>query len=173
MSTDNPDIKDRMLNAYNTMMQRLKTGWHDLEERARPSLEEALETVSEKASELGELSREEAEHVADYLRKDLKEAGEYLAENGKELKDWLSFELEFAESKAAELLASLANTTRIELDKIAERARMVGEWHTGEITGVGMLKCSQCGEVLHFEKPGHVPPCPKCRGTDYKKDFSR
>ena len=66
----------------------------------------------------------------------------------------------------------LAETTRSRLDELAERARKVGEWHTGEITGVGILECKGCGEKLHFKTAGHIPPCPKCQGTVFRKLFS-
>jgi len=167
------EAKDKLTQAYDTMLKRLKDVWHDAEEKALPTLKENLDLAKEKASELGELTREEADKVADYVKRDLREAAEVLSENGKQLKDWLKFDLEFAEVKLAEMFASVADTTRIELERLAERARQVGEWHTGEITSVGILRCSECGELLHFEKTGHIPPCPKCRGTVFKKEFTK
>ena len=167
------DTKEKLVHAYDTMLSRLKDTWHDAEEKALPTLKEGLETAKQKASELGELSREEADKVGDYVKRDLQEAGEFLSENGKQLKDWLKFDLEYAESRLAEMFAGLADTTRIELERIAERARQVGEWHTGEITSIGILRCKECGELLHFEKTGHIPPCPKCHGTVFKKDFGK
>ncbi|MDH5409065.1 MAG: zinc ribbon-containing protein [Gammaproteobacteria bacterium] len=169
-----PDFDtEKLQQAYDTMLKRIKEIWHDVEEKARPTLQEALDKAHEKATELGEITREEADKISGYVKRDLHEAAEFLSENGKQLKDWLKFDLEFAEVKLAEMFATLADTTRIELDKLAERARKVGEWHTGEITGVGILRCTACGELLHFEKTGHIPPCPKCRGTVYKKEFSQ
>ncbi|MDH5181025.1 MAG: zinc ribbon-containing protein [Gammaproteobacteria bacterium] len=164
---------EKLSKAYEIMLQRVKTLWHDVEEKTRPTLQEALQKARETAYELGELSREEAEKISEYVRKDLEEAAEFLNENGKQFKDWLKTDLEFAELKLAEIFAAMADTTRIELEKFAERARQVGEWHTGEITGIGILRCKGCGELLHFEKSGHIPPCPKCHGTVFKKDFSK
>ncbi len=165
--------KEKLIQAYNTMLSHLKEVWHDTEEKALPTLKEGLEIAKQKASELEELSREEADKVADYVKRDLQEAGEFLSENGRQLKDWLKFDLEYAEIRLAEMFAGLADTTRIELDKIADRARQVGEWHTGEITSIGVLCCKGCGELLHFETTGHVPPCPKCHGTVFKKEFGK
>lgn len=170
---DKDTTKENLVRAYDNMLSHLKELWHDTEEKALPTLKEGLDLAKQKASELGELSREEADKVAGYVKRDLQEAGEFLSETGKEFKDWLKFDLEYAEMRLAEMFASLADTTRIELEKLAERARKVGEWHTGEITTVGILRCKACGELLHFEKTGHIPPCPKCRGSVFKKEFSR
>lgn len=162
------DTQEKLVQAYHTMLERVKEFWHE----QQPGLKQNLDKAVEKASELGELTREEAVAVGEYLKKDLEQAADYLSETGKELKDWLQNDLEYAESRFAEMFANMADKTRTELDKLAERARQVGVWHTGEITSVGVLYCQQCGEALHFEKPGHVPPCPKCKGTVFKKVFT-
>ena len=170
---DTKETTEKLLNAYHTMMERLKDVWHNTEEKALPPLKENLDAAMEKASELGELTKEEAEKIGGYIEKDLEEAADYLADNGKQLGDWLKNDLEFAEMQFAEMFADLADKTRLELDAIAERARQVGVWHTGEITNVGVLYCKNCNEVLHFKKPGHIPPCPKCKGTEFKKVYNK
>ncbi len=163
---------EKLIHAYNTMLGRVKDSLKEVEEHALPPVKELLNKAMETASELGELSREEAEKVGDYLKRDLNEAGEFLSDNGRQLKEWLKFDLEFAEAQLAELFASVADRTRIELDALADRARRVGIWHTGEVTGIGILICQECGEKLHFKKTGRIPPCPKCHGTTFKKAFS-
>ena len=163
--------QEKLIHAYNTMLQRVKETLKDTEEKALPTIKQAMDKAADTASDLGELSREEAEKISGYLRRDLEEAAEFLSDSGRQLKDWLSFDLEYAEVKLAEMFVSVADKTRVELDKLAERARQVGEWHTGEITGIGVLHCQKCGELLHFEKTGHVPPCPKCKSTVFDKHF--
>ncbi|VAX09463.1 hypothetical protein MNBD_GAMMA25-2086 [hydrothermal vent metagenome] len=163
--------QEKLVHAYNVMLGRVKEGLKEVEEHTLPPIKDLLNKATETASELGELSREEAEKVGDYLKRDLHEAGEYLSDNGRQLKEWLKFDLEFAEVKLAELFASVADRTRIELDALADQARRVGIWHTGEVTGIGILICRECGEKLHFEKTGRIPPCPKCHSTSFKKSF--
>ena len=113
----------------------------------------------------------------EHVHPNLEGAGNYLSDyvekNGPQLENWIKDELEFAESQFAEMFVTLADKTRLELDALAEHARQVGVWHTGEITNVGVLYCQSCDEVLHFKKPGHIPPCPKCKGTVYKKVFNK
>ncbi|MFO7604112.1 MAG: zinc ribbon-containing protein [Gammaproteobacteria bacterium] len=163
---------DKLAQAYDKLLEIMKKAWQDTEDHALPPLRERLDQAVENLSALGEVTREEAEHVAEYVRRDLHEAADFLSESGHSLKDMVQFDLEFVERKFAEMFAQMADSTRMELDKLAERARQVGEWHTGEITGVGILQCKGCGEKLHFEKTGHIPPCPKCHGTRYRKVFA-
>lgn len=164
---------DKLAQAYDKLLDIMKKAWQDTEAHALPPLKERLDQAVEQLTALGEVTQEEAEHVAEYVRRDLHEAADFLTASGKSLKDLIQFDLEFAESKIAEMFAQMADTTRMELDRLAERARQVGEWHTGEITGIGTLQCKACGEQLHFEKTGHIPPCPKCHGTVYKKVFGQ
>ena len=170
MNSKHPE-NERLVEAYNKVVDFLKTNWHEAEENTLPTLKENLEQARSKLSEWGEITREEIDNVSDYVQRDLHDAADYLGETGRDFKDWLKTDLEFAQSKFAEMFASMADKTRIELERFAEQARKVGEWHTGEVTGVGILECKSCGEHLHFDKPGHVPPCPKCHGTVYKKIF--
>lgn len=167
-----PQEKVKLNEAYHRLMETLRAIWKDAEEHGVPPLKEGLELSKQKLSDLGELTREELDHVAEYLHRDLNDAADFLEKSGKSIGDWVKRDLEFAEYKFAELFADLAETTRSKLDEFAIRARMVGEWHTGEITGVGILECKSCGEKLHFRTAGHIPPCPKCQGTVYRKSFS-
>ena len=177
MSRESAMNTEKLLKTYHNMLEHMKDIWHDAEEKAIPTLSENIERAAEKASELGELTKEETKKLGSYIQKDLEHAGEYLsdyvAKNGPQLENWIKDELEFAESQFAEVFATLADKTRLELDELAERARQVGVWRTGEITNVGVLYCQKCDEVLHFKKPGHIPPCPKCKGTEFKKVFNK
>ena len=43
------------------------------------------------------------------------------------------------------------------------------KYYSGEITGLGTLECDQCGENVHFQKPGKIPICAKCNGTVFHR----
>jgi len=159
---------DKWVQAYNRMLERLRASWHKAEEQTLPTLRENLDRAQEKAAELGELTREEAERIADYLERDLEDAGNYLDDSGRQLGDWLGFDLQYAESRLAELFAAVVDQSRVEL---GQWDRRIHERHTGEITGIGILECQNCGEALHFERTGRIPACPKCGGTVFNKRF--
>lgn len=165
----NDKQQERLIQAYDRMMERVKHLTDVAEEKLRPTLAEAVEQAREKAVELGEITREEAKTVGEYFMRDMRDLGEYLNETGAELKTWLRIDLELIEARLLDLFASVADKTRVELAKLAERAREATFWHTGEVTGPGTLVCTACGERVHFHKTGHIPPCPKCHGTQFKR----
>jgi len=66
---------------------------------------------------------------------------------------------------------------------LASVARAVGEWshqlgdrvdaslvyRTGELTHGGSFTCDACGQGILLKKAGHLPPCPKCHGTAFRR----
>jgi hypothetical protein len=162
-------MNQKLVDAYNKMLERLHVAMEEVGRHARPDFREQLKQAAEKASELGELGREEAEQIAGYLQRDIRDAAQWMAENGDELRDWLRFDIELVESRLFDAVNSVADKTRLELKRLEEQAGLVGEWKTGEISGIGTLVCESCGELLHFHTSGHIPPCPKCHGTTFKR----
>lgn len=145
---------------------RLAAGYHKLLEYLH---EKPIEHALESLSELQEFSKEEVSNIGDYLKRDLEEAANFMQINGKELKDWLRYDLYMIEGTLGNTFSKMVDETRETLKGFEEDASRIGEWHTGEIAGLGTFECKQCGEVIHFHKPGHVPPCPKCHATKYRR----
>ncbi len=63
--------------------------------------------------------------------------------------------------QAAEALADWAREFGVRLGRQT--------YHTGEIVAGGELECTACGEHLRLETPAHLPPCPKCRKTEFRR----
>jgi Zn finger protein HypA/HybF involved in hydrogenase expression len=152
--------------AYQRMLERLRQGLERAEQRTREAAEHALQEARETAVELGELSREEAERISTYLRRDLADLGEHLEQTGAELRDWLHIDLELIEARVLDLLGAVADPTRVDLARLAERA---AEYHSGEIAAPGRWRCLACGQELELRSTGHIPPCPKCHAGRYRR----
>ena len=165
------DNREKLLTAYNTLRDAVRNVWHEAGEQALPNLRQALDKAAQNVSQLKELGREEMQTISEYLQRDIQDAAQMLSKNGHELSEWLEFDLEFAEKRFGDWIAQVADPTRLELEQLAERAQVLGEWHTGEITGSGILTCKTCGEQLHFDKASHIPPCPKCHATAFRKAY--
>jgi prefoldin subunit 5 len=159
------DVAKKLSEAYELMLLRTRESI----DKTEKSLGEALDLAMQKASDLGELTREEADLLGIYIMRDLEDAAEFVDKSGEELRDWLRFDIKMVENSLLDVFSNMVDHTRNALDEIKERANAVGEWHTGEVTGIGTLQCKSCGELMHFHKAGHIPPCPKCNGTKYRR----
>ncbi len=160
---------DRLVHAYDRMLQRVRQLFEEGGKHAGPTLKDAVERARDRATELNELSREEADRVADYLKRDLHDTAEFLATTGKEFRQWARFDLSLVEDRLLEAFANVADQTTLELRQLEQQADLMGEWHTGEVTGIGTLRCVACGEEMHFHGTGRIPPCPRCRKTIFRR----
>jgi len=152
------------------MMIRVSESLSKATNAAEPIVLKAIEAAEDKAVELEEVTREEAAKIADYLRRDLQDVGEYLVSpEAQELKDWLRFDIELIENRLFEMFLKVADRTKLDMLDFEERLIEANEYHTGQITGPGTLVCNSCGELVHFHKAGHIPPCPKCHHSEYSR----
>ena len=152
--------------AYELLLENAIEQAHKLEEKSGPALHRVIDKVRTKTGELEELTNEEIEKLSVYLKRDLIDAAQYIEESSEDFKAWFGFDVGLIEDRLQELFTQAADQTTVELLKLKEQAP---EYRTGEITGPGTLLCSECGEQLHFHRPGHIPPCPKCRSTAFER----
>ncbi len=156
----------RLGRAYRHMMDRSR---EILENEAQPTLQQAIDTARKTAVELGELTREEADQVAHYVRRDLNDAGEYLSRTGREFREWAQIDLSMAEQGLVDLFVRAADRTRLEFEQFKRELKEGPLYRSGEMTGPGTLACRGCGQTMQFHEPGHIPPCPKCHGTTFRR----
>ncbi len=152
-----------LVEAYDRMLDHVKEAFTE------KGMWRAIDSAAEKTSELMELSREESERVSDYLRRDLHDAAEFIADGSRELGDWLRFDTQVIERGLFDAFSRAVDQTRVELEEFKERNQALAEWHTGEVASIGTLECKACGAHIHFHKTGHIPPCPKCASTHFRR----
>ncbi len=167
-----PFPTEGMSEAYEKLLKLSIKEFRLLEKKTGPALHKIIDASSEKISELGELTEEEAEKIAKYLKRDLEEAASYMTETGADFKKWLALDIDVIESYLYDYFKQAADQTTIELARL-KAAGESAEYHTGELTGPGVLTCDACGEQLHFHKAGHIPPCAKCHKTRFHRLFCR
>ena len=168
MTDQHDDLKDKLIHAYDNMMENL----HALYERAEKGTEDMQELLKKARDDVANkdnITREDADKVSHFLKRDLHHASEYLDDSRRDLGDWLHMDIELLEWNIADLFLQVADNTKLNLLLLEENAKHINEYHTGEITGPGLLVCNSCHEKLHFSKTGHIPPCPKCHATLYTR----
>lgn len=163
------DPIEAMGEAYELLLEKTIEEAHKAKIKGGPALHQLIDEIEQKSSDVAELAGEEAGKIGQYLKRDLTSAANYIDETGKELKDWLGFDLMLLKDRLRDDFSKAADQTTIELLQLKQQAEAAG-YTTGEITGPGTLKCDKCGELLHFHKAGHIPPCPKCQATHFHRE---
>lgn len=160
---------ERLIEAYDVMLQRAEHGLATAAAGSETALAHVLYAARRTAIDVGELTREEADKVHDFVSRDLYSAGEQLAMQEREVADRLRLGTLSVEQALLERISRLAQAAKLELRHLEKARRRLAEWHTGEITTIGMLRCRHCGELLHFERTGRIPPCPRCHATVFER----
>lgn len=166
---ENKSSQEKLLKAYHGMTDNMKVVLQELEHLSEEKLEALYEKSETEIKHLYEISSEEASLVAAHLKRDINDAAHYLTETGKELNDWIGMDTQLVEDKLKESFNLIVDKTQLALLNLKLTARTESTYKTGEIVGVGVLVCAGCTHELHFEKPGHIPPCPHCAGTHFKR----
>ncbi len=157
---------DKLVEGYNTMMDKLSEWTEKADENAGPMIINGVKEAEEFLTELKQWSVEEVDLISRYVKRDLQDAAVKMEQENKSFLEWMQFDKQLIEEKVLSVFAGMADQTRLELDHLKETA---SELHTGEITGIGVLVCQSCAKELHFSKPGRIPPCPSCKHTVFKR----
>ncbi len=89
-------------------------------------------TACKAVSALGDLTRDRSEKAVAYLKEDLHETADSIRSKEEELRDWLKFDVELVEDRLSEEVATMADDTRLALQRLAEEAEQSGNEPAGE-----------------------------------------
>ena len=158
----------RLVNAYNQMMVSIRQAF-DETDTSDTSLQRALNAAKKQAEHLGEVTADEAHEISEYIKRDINDAAEYMMESSAEFSDWLMLDIELLERRIIDMFLSVADRTRLELEQFQQPPHEPNEYHSGEITGLGTLVCTQCGRNVSFVTTGEIEPCPECQNTNFQR----
>ena len=164
--TENKVI-DHLTHGYDLLLEKLNEWSEKSDENAGPLLMKGLEDAAQLLSDMGQWTKEEVDLLTLYVKRDLRHTAQKLHENNHTLVEWLEFDLEMIEENLLTIFSSMADQTRIELDKLKNMAEASEDLHTGEVTSLGTLCCKNCGKEMHFHQSGRIPPCPSCHKTTF------
>lgn len=166
---NNDQDKSKMEELYDKLASKFNEHYMAGKERGRESMTVALNKAHEQLSALGEFSAEEGEKLKQYLSRDLDQTisdAQHLGEEAKE-----RFHPARLGAGALSSLVAVLELTGNALRSLGDKAKETLSYKTGEMTSAGTLTCRECGQKVQLKKTGHVPPCPKCKGTIFNKGY--
>jgi hypothetical protein len=165
-----PTHGNRLVRAYDRMMERVKLRLEELEQAEKaaiPRLSASIEHAAwKKRWNWASLTREEARLIGGYLKRDLEDAGQYLTATGSDLRAWMRFDLELIEDRLLDFFQSGVDQSRLDFWplRLPETGTETELYRSGEVTGPGTLQCGECGELVVFRAPALIEPCAACAG---------
>lgn len=166
------DSKDKLLQAYNRMVDELSAAVEKAEETLSPTIDEMLKNSEELTKKAFALTQDEAKNISAYLKREITDAREYMHTDGREYRQWLNFDIQQVEDQFIDFLSKAADKTWIDFKALEILSEKNSLYHTGEICSAGTLSCQNCGQQMKFTKNTRIPPCPKCHKTTFKRVVS-
>jgi len=156
--------KNKLIAAYSDFMKHL----HETMEDTLHTFAEALEISREKTSKSSDLTEDELNKLSGYVKRDIEQAAHGLSneEDKDSLSEWFKFDIELIEDFALDAFLSVADKTRIELEKLRELAE-THTYHSGDITVPGTFICDACGKEIAFKTTSEIPECPACQAKTF------
>ena len=163
------DQKDKLLQAFNHMVDEVHASIEKAEEALSPTIDEMLENAQTMSKNLYALSQDEAKSLSNHLKRDIKNARQYMDTDGKEFKEWLNFDIELVEDRFVDMLTKAADKTWLDFRMFEQKTQENSVYRTGEYCSAGTLSCKSCDQVMKFTKNTRIPPCPKCHKTEFER----
>ena len=77
--------------------------------------------------------------------------------------------MELSRDKGGAFLLNVTNAINEWSLKIGEKLEQNLTYKSGELTHGGEFSCLKCSGKIRLKKPGHIPPCPKCRSAEFRR----
>lgn len=164
-----------------TKQQEELAAYEKLRQEVKKILDQTLDSVSaEKISKAIEHGQKVLRETGDHTQEQVNQLGKHLK------KDLLSTFKTF-EPPVKEFTESVGGLFDLWRDKsgvvLTDLTRAVGDWshqfsdklddmllyHSGDMTHGGTFVCTDCGQTMNMKKPAHLPPCPKCHKTEFRR----
>lgn len=146
--------------------------------------------VRQTLADARELSADTIRQALDEARTRLKQLGEHTADTVDKAAAGVEKEMVAAAQRVGARLENLSERTVDLFNVWGERgaqfvtraAGAIGDWlqqagvrigphayRTGDVAASGTLECTACGEKVILETAAHVPLCPNCRKTEFRR----
>lgn len=154
---------------YDRFAERARELFDAGQEKTNEAMEKAMEGAREQFAAAGEFSAEQGEAFKRFMRRDLEQTAQEMRVLGQEARERLSPARLGAGALSS--MARLLEATGSALQNLSRKAEDALHFKTGEITAAGTLTCKKCGQTVQLKRSAHIPPCPSCRGTEFRKGY--
>ncbi|MFP5344658.1 MAG: zinc ribbon-containing protein [Gammaproteobacteria bacterium] len=167
--SESPDQK-KELDAYEKLrLEVKKILGQALDAVNADNIKSALESATKRLKEAGEYTGETVSKVSAALKKDLASSYQAMKPQAQALGETAGGLLEAWRDKGGRVLAQAAKALGEWSSQFGGKLDAMLVYHAGDITHGGEFVCAHCQHTLSVPKTGHLPPCPACLKTEFRR----
>lgn len=164
-----PEQKEE-LAAYEKLRQEVKKILdQSIDAVSADKIAHAIEHAEKLMKETGEHTQEQVSQLGKNLRKDMLSAFKAAEPPVKELSDTVGGLFDLWRDKGGVILTDLTQAVGDWSHQFSHKLDEMLRYRSGEMTHGGTFVCLHCEQTLTMKKPGHLPPCPKCHKTEFRR----
>ena len=164
-----PQQKKRELAAYKKLREEIRTLMGEVRETLNAeTMRHALHTARERLKEAGEYTADTVDKVAANIEKDIVNAAHRMGPKWEEFSEKTADLFAVWRDRSATFLGRAAQAVT---DWLYQTGRQGGPrtYRSGEIAAAGTFVCTNCGHQVQLKAAAHLPPCPVCLKTEFKR----
>ncbi len=150
-----PKRKARYISLLEAVINKLKID--------KNNLSDVVETSEKVAQAASDMTKDELSLISTYVQADLNEFAQSY-EEGKSGPFYLMIENSIWQG-----LADISDKTFIEQAEFFHELETQGSYQTGDIIGLGTLRCEKCGHRVEYNHPTEVIDCIKCGHNQFRR----
>jgi len=155
--------------AYARLRAEVQQRLADIRERINAdAMRQAVAGAVERVKGAGEYTVEGVNKAAAALRKDIANAAHTMGPAWEKFSDKSADVFNVWRDRGGLFLASAATAVHDWLKETTTRVENQ-VYETGEMAYLGTFECRACGERVMLKQPAHLPPCPKCMKTAFRR----
>lgn len=164
---DKNAVKQQLREKYDKLAAKFQELYAAGKVHGREAVDAAMESATEHLKVIGALGSAEGQELKKFLKRDF----ETTVAEVQRLGETATKKLNAAQlgAGARQSVASVVHSAGEALHSLVGKAGAPTTYQTGELTSAGTLTCTNCGATVELAATDHVPPCPTCGGTVFKK----
>lgn len=157
------------LAAYDKLRQLIRERLADAREgMSAATLHDALDRARAKLRDAGEHTVDTVERVAATAEKEMADTVRRMGPTWHSMTEKTGDVFVVWRDRGATFLGHAAGAAADWLKQAGTRLERP-IYRTGEMTAAGAFECTACGQRVELETPAHLPPCPGCQKTEYRR----
>jgi predicted RNA-binding Zn-ribbon protein involved in translation (DUF1610 family)/gas vesicle protein len=166
---ENADTRAKEADAYARLRADVQHRLAEIRDRINPeAVRHAVSSATERLKDAGGHTVEAVNKAADALRKDIAHAAHTMGPAWEKFSEKSSDVFHVWRDRGGVFLAGAADAVRDWLKETTTRIENQ-RYETGEMAYTGAFECTACGERVALKQPAHLPPCPKCMKTEFRR----
>lgn len=163
-----PQQQKKEMAAYQALRADVTRLLGDMKDASADTIRGALDTARTRLRQLEEYTADNVEKAVTSVEKEMFATARRLGAQFENLSERTTDLFAVWRDRGSQFLGRATGAISEWMQGASARISQ-SSYRTGDIAAAGTLECTECGERMVLETPAHVPLCPKCRQSEFRR----